>query len=47
MALLVVPEQDAVIPDGVTELLRTVPATRVDWPTTIDHVPKANDYSSR
>ncbi|MFD4759515.1 hypothetical protein ACFWOJ_11630 [Streptomyces sp. NPDC058439] len=31
-ALLVAPERDAVIPDDVTELLRTVPATDVDWP---------------
>ncbi|MFI0262493.1 alpha/beta hydrolase [Streptomyces sp. NPDC017056] len=30
-ALLVVPEQDAVIPDGVTGLLRTALATRADF----------------
>lgn len=30
-ALLVVPEQDTVIPDGVTELLRTALATRADF----------------
>ncbi|MFE7075130.1 alpha/beta hydrolase [Streptomyces sp. NPDC057620] len=29
-ALLVVPEQDAVIPDGVTELIRTALSTRAD-----------------
>ncbi|MFJ4923598.1 alpha/beta hydrolase [Streptomyces sp. NPDC088725] len=30
-ALLVVPEQDAVIPDGVTELIRTALATHADF----------------